>query len=260
MAMLFRTLAVSSIGCCAAAAGQWTPPDVPTLLGNNFIIASIDLNKQVIITEDGSSVTPALVVDAALPGFLGQEGGPEWAAFNEEWFGNMVQSFEHRATGPAELQEFLNTGKSYGQTLMMNLFAGPSFWNFGTHVHKNIEYMRVLAGTLHEYRSEGLVTEIQKQDKMVPLPADGAFHNETSATGHYEVNEFGSLHTSYTVDDGMLLLTVYNGGDWFFGVDGCQNPDFVCTPNGAGKSEPGIPPVPCQESCQQDWTMQHIDV
>jgi hypothetical protein len=251
--MLFRTLAVSSF-CCAATASQWTPPDTPTILGDDYAVERVDLNEQVIITQDGSSVTPAAIVNSALPGFLGPEGGSKWMVFNEEWFGSMVQSFESRVTGPPELEEFLNTGKSYGLSLKMNIFAGPRFWNFGSHVHKNIEYMKVLAGTLHEYRSDGLVTQIQPQDELVPLPTEGAFHNETAHAGHLEINEFGSLHTSYTVDDGMLLLTLYNG-DWFFGVDGCQSPDFVCTPNGCGKS-PDVGTY--EEVCHQDWTAQYV--
>jgi hypothetical protein len=249
--MLFRSLAVSSFGCCTATASRWTPPESPEQIGL-YTIEHIDLKAQVIITQDGSSVTPAGIVDAALPGFLGPEGSSEWAAFNEEWFGSMVHSFETRATGPPELEEFLNTGKSYGQTLKMNLFSAPRLWNFGSHVHKNIEYMKVLEGTLHEYRSDGLVTEMD-MDRLVPLPAEGAFHNEISTAGHVEVNEFGSLHTSYTLDDGVLLLTLFNGGDWFFGVNGCQNPDFVCTPNGCGKQDEIVPTY--KELCPQDWTM-----
>lgn len=254
---MFVHVLVASSCCCAAERFQFTPPDTPQVIGNNYIIKHVDLDEQVVYAEDGSRVTPAEIVDAALPGFLGSIGGSQWVDFNQEWFGSMIKSFDSRATGPAEIQEFLATGKSYNQSLMMNIFAGPRNWNFGTHAHKNIEYMKVLAGTLREWRSEGLVTDFQPQDTLVPLPANGSFHVEMAPAGHFEINEFGSLHTSYTLDDGMLLLTVYNGGDWFYGVDGCQNPEFVCTPNGCGKSPNA---VSLEELCNLDWTAQYVDV
>merc|ERR1712046_378782 len=112
---------------------------------------------------------------------------------------------------------------------------GAANWNYGTHVHKNLEYMTVLEGTLYEHRSLGLVESFEEQEQLTPLPADGAFHDETTSVGSREINEFGSLHTSCTLGDGFLFLTVFTG-DWFFGVDGCQNPEFVCTPDGCGKS------------------------
>lgn len=154
--------------------------------------------------------------------------------FNEKWFSDLVDSFQKRGDqGIADIHEFLTTGMSHGMPLRMNIFSGARNWNYGTHVHRNLEYMTVLGGTLYEHRSTGLVKEFPV-NHTVKLPNHGQYHDEVTQCGEREINEFGSLHTSYTKDDGVLFLTMYNG-DWFFGIDGCANPDFLCTPNGCGK-------------------------
>lgn len=230
--MQWFMIAVSFISW--AVASTYVPPMKPEIVGHTYWIKKVDVHNKLIEVENAPHTTPAAVVEASFPGYIQDTFHMTHEQFNDNWFSNMVEKFNRTRGKRAaqEMSDYLATGLSNGFKLKMNLFQGPKNWDFGTHVHKNIEYMFVLAGTLHEFRSTG---HIYQFDRMAELPNNGSYEVEVAHTGNFEINEVGSVHTSYTLDDGMMLLTMFSG-DFFYNINGCAHPGILETPLGVGKS------------------------
>ena len=98
---------------------------------------------------------------------------------------------------------------------------------FPLHAHPNIEIVYVIYGSMHEYRYEGgalttnytdcigpnMITMNTKTSKFIHRVTRAATTEDSSLSDHYSflVNELGSIHMSYTEDDGAVILAIWSG-------------------------------------------------
>eukprot|EP00746_Dinoflagellata_sp_MGD_P152220 gnl/MRDRNA2_/MRDRNA2_83516_c0_seq1.p1 gnl/MRDRNA2_/MRDRNA2_83516_c0~~gnl/MRDRNA2_/MRDRNA2_83516_c0_seq1.p1 ORF type:complete len:288 (-),score=58.11 gnl/MRDRNA2_/MRDRNA2_83516_c0_seq1:272-1135(-) len=129
--------------------------------------------------------------------------------------------------GKEELQEWLQTGLSNGRPLKLQLMGLPPNMSFPVHAHPNIEMMFELAGSLSEVRLMNKVVsrEFEKSNDgsalgpdLVELKkkqdAEGTplfWQKNKMPKGRFMANLIGSVHQSFTGEDGATLFLLWGG-------------------------------------------------
>jgi hypothetical protein len=124
----------------------------------------------------------------------------------------------------AEYMELVDTGKSCGLPLKFTIMNISKSTQFRLHAHPNIELIYVKTGTIYEwrYKSDGgvkgtpLKTYSSGKDltgpEMSTLPLSHCmFEYKACSAGQFIVNESGSIHLSYTKEDGAELVVFWSG-------------------------------------------------
>lgn len=153
-----------------------------------------------------------------------------------------------------DLNEFYRTRRSNDRMLRWNIMDISPNTSFKLHAHQNIEVIYVIKGTMHELRLANNHPPIKKVfsfDESTGPNLSGRSnqlifeHRYTSAVNSnslspsscsqsstdlielyqrsFLINERGSIHLSYTSDDGALLLVLWSGGHGNIPLD--QYPD-----------------------------------
>lgn len=146
----------------------------------------------------------------------------------------------------ADLDEFTSTGRSNGRAMKWHLMRIAPNTSFKLHAHPNIELIYVIRGTMHEIRLhdsqiprrvfavdekegpplDGDIAEplrfrhrsTSSVPNSVPSSGDGSKDSESTKDDHlysqsrFLINERGSIHLTYTLDDGAELLVLWSGG------------------------------------------------
>jgi hypothetical protein len=150
----------------------------------------------------------------------------------------------------ADLDEFTSTGRSNGRVMKWHVMHIAPNTSFKLHAHPNIELIYVIRGTVHEIRLQE--SQIPKRffaldekegpplddESMGPLQFRHRSTSSTSRSSHssdvaspgggdegvkynddhlyshsrFLINERGSIHLTYTLDDGAELLVLWSGG------------------------------------------------
>lgn len=122
-----------------------------------------------------------------------------------------------------ELREFRETGKSNGRSMKWHLMKIEPNTSFKLHAHPNIELIYVIRGTMNEIRLSNPAPkrEFSPEESFGPPLSDPAMklafiHRSTGGdsepSDRFLVNEKGSIHLTYTTDDGAELLVLWSGG------------------------------------------------
>jgi acetolactate synthase-1/2/3 large subunit len=115
----------------------------------------------------------------------------------------------------AELDDFVHSGRSNGRSMCYGSFRiGPNL-TFPLHAHPNIECIYVVSGTIHERRLKGeppLRGPFQSEYSLdlSDLNAEN-FVTRSFKQGEFLVNEIGSVHRSFTLEDGAELFCLWGG-------------------------------------------------
>lgn len=131
--------------------------------------------------------------------------------------------FDNSTEFTEELDEFLSTGCSNGRPLKWHFMHIAPNTSFRLHAHQNIELIYVARGTMHELRLNGAPIKrlfpVDEKDgpSLLDLDHEVKFmHRSTTAASpavqdRFLVNEKGSIHLSYTMEDGADLLVLWSG-------------------------------------------------
>lgn len=153
----------------------------------------------------------------------------ETHAFNHHWRSNFRRHFSGNAADGCEIQEFLATGKSNGWPMRLQIMCLPPNMWFKCHATPNIEFEYMLGGRLHEIRllnhkanadfgvPEGTQTgpwgpdlsNLMKEKEQHGAPLQWAA--QSFSKGDFFKNETGSVHQSFTKDEGAILLFFWSG-------------------------------------------------
>jgi hypothetical protein len=139
-------------------------------------------------------------------------------AFASKWATAVGHLFDAKPHGRAEWEEFLNGGLSNGRAMRWDLMTIAPKQSFPLHAHANIEAIYVAKGTLLELRLCGPIPPTHFVDDASghPLPPDlsdrsATFERLTFPVGSFLVNDVGSVHQSYTEEEGAVLLLLWGG-------------------------------------------------
>lgn len=122
-----------------------------------------------------------------------------------------------------EANEFMRTGTSNGRRMKWHLMRIAPNTSFKLHAHPNIELIYVIRGTMNEVRLCGSLPKrvFDIEEKDGPPLSDSTLglqfiRRSTSADGpepvdRFLINEKGSIHLSYTMEDGAELLILWSG-------------------------------------------------
>lgn len=155
-----------------------------------------------------------------------------------------------------DLNEFYRTKRSNDRMLRWNIMDISPNTSFKLHAHQNIEVIYVIKGTMHELRLDNNHPPIKKvfsldetagpdlsgrsnqlifqhrytsavNSILSSSPSSSSSQSSTDLIELYKrsflINERGSIHLSYTSDDGALLLVLWSGGHGNIPLD--QYPD-----------------------------------
>ena len=132
-----------------------------------------------------------------------------------------------------ELEEFYSEGKSNDRVMRWHLMKIAPNTSFRLHAHQNIELIYVIKGTMHEIRlaSEApkrifpveekdgpnlsdpkLSLKFTRRHTTAPINNESAVSSADFYKSGFLINEKGSIHMSYTMDDGAELLVLWSGG------------------------------------------------
>ena len=120
----------------------------------------------------------------------------------------------------SDYNEWKSKGTSNSRQLSLSLmFIEPNL-SFQLHAHPNIECIKVLKGIIHEIRLKASYIvkrefDIDDHDgpdlySMCGLCND-SFEYRSTTTNNHIVNEKGSIHQSFTKEDGAILLVLWGG-------------------------------------------------
>lgn len=137
------------------------------------------------------------------------------SAFDATWKSRLIETFE-RGGFKTELDEFLNTSKSNGRKLQLQILVLPPDKYFKIHAHPTIEFELTLYGSLHEYRWITMcmpVSDLQVETPEGPeIQAKFPFDHRFVPQGQTMVNEIGSVHQSFTSKDiGCAIVLLWSG-------------------------------------------------
>lgn len=121
-----------------------------------------------------------------------------------------------------ELQEFLDTALSNGRPMKWHVMKIAPNTSFKLHAHQNIEVIYVIRGTMNEVRLSSPppkrifpVTEMEGPSLADPALKLQFIQRSTSSTNapheRFLINEKGSIHLSYTTEEGAELLVLWSG-------------------------------------------------
>jgi len=225
-----------------AASKTWTPPACLYLGPKHYVTADEAVAFLPMERPWPSSLAPPSRIANSSGEELGFQLDPEAsAAFDAAWRTALRPAFAGEAALSA-LDAYLESGLSKGRQLFFCVLAlPPNTWT-KVHAHPNIEFAACLAGTLHEVRLAGPPWPLEGRgpysvevDGDAPEPPNlnmwaaackhppagdgGARAAEAGAAaferqlrpGDFLANDIGSVHQSYTCDDGCLLLVLWSG-------------------------------------------------
>jgi hypothetical protein len=136
----------------------------------------------------------------------------------------------------SDYNEFRLTGKSNGRQMKFDIMTIQPNTSFRLHAHPNLELIYVIKGVIYEYRYEGsilkdfsLTTDTSGPD--LSQGVSGVFKQRSSSAINHEeisdpgsltqnheknhkgflVNEKGSVHLSFTKEEGACLLVLWSG-------------------------------------------------
>jgi quercetin dioxygenase-like cupin family protein len=118
--------------------------------------------------------------------------------------GDATQDYKH----------FLETGQSNGREMAWIVISIPPNRSFPLHAHPSVEVIYVAKGVMHEARLNGTPPTrdfgpaLEGPD-LSDRPRNAFSHHAFSA-GDMLVNEVGSIHQSYTKDEGCVLLCLWS--------------------------------------------------
>lgn len=119
-----------------------------------------------------------------------------------------------------EWDEFLmNQGKQGGLSLEWAIMDLPPHRTFNLHAHPTLEVVHIIKGSLYERRMQGSPLSLGHAEKVTDLksPDLSTLHPPPSFTdaifpeGSINVNERGSIHQSWTEEEGCFLLCIWGG-------------------------------------------------
>jgi hypothetical protein len=122
-----------------------------------------------------------------------------------------------------ELREFLDSGKSNGRTMKWHLMKIAPNVSFSLHAHPNIELIYVFRGTMNELRLDNSPPKrsFDPDESAGPSLSEPGMqltfsHRQTNSSAsepvdRFLVNEKGSVHLSYTTEEGAELLVLWSG-------------------------------------------------
>jgi hypothetical protein len=113
-----------------------------------------------------------------------------------------------------DFDAFLTSGQSNGREMSWTIISIPPNRSFPLHAHPSIEVIYIAKGVMHEVRLRGEApTRDFGADLVGPdLSSDGtsAFIHNAVSQGEMLANEVGSVHQSYTKDEGCVLLCLWS--------------------------------------------------
>ena len=131
------------------------------------------------------------------------------AEFNARWRAALRERFEAQGVGN-ELDAWLATGLSNGRLLKLEVMAlKPNAW-FRVHQHPNIEFEQTLVGALHEVRC-GDPPTLPDGDEGPDLRRALDWEAGSVPAGDFVVNAVGSVHQSFTKNEGALSVVLWSG-------------------------------------------------
>lgn len=160
-------------------------------------------------------------VSAGFPGnvpahLLRQTFGIELATdWESSWQTKASALFAAKAgNGPQDYAQFLQSGQSNEREMSWTVISIPPNRSFPLHAHPSIEVIYVAKGTMHEMR---LIGQAPTRDFGVQLEGPDlsgrtkdAFTHHAISQGEMLVNEVGSIHQSYTKEEGCVLLCLWS--------------------------------------------------
>jgi hypothetical protein len=190
--------------------------NLPAIPGFGWASSAQDkviLHGEVCIVSTGEfpSSRPAELVN------LVSENKVEVNEFTRQIEGTLKAYFSKEDYLLEELNEFYATGKSNDRVMKWHLMKIAPNTSFKLHAHQNIELIYVIKGTMHEVRNIGFPPKriFPVSEKEGPNLSDESlalqFSHRRVPQGSFLVNEKGSIHLSYTLEDGAELLTLWSG-------------------------------------------------
>lgn len=154
---------------------------------------------------------------------------------NAEFRQGLMQAVEKclttTASGREDLDEWLYTGKSNGIEPRFVALQIPPHTTFFVHAHPGIELVYLLEGSMHEVRLVDPVY-IDRECVLPKAPyslVDPKYRFERNVyqggKGQWLVNQVGSVHQSFTKEEGCSMLAVWPGKYVIFDDD--QLPEGV---------------------------------
>lgn len=137
--------------------------------------------------------------------------------FNDEWFRSLRRCFERHSDAKVnhELTEYLETGRSNGRRLKLQIMILPPGMYFKVHAHPNIEFEVTISGSFEEFRWFFRVPESQLRGEEPAGPEIAAtrpFEHYKVPAGHCMLNETGSVHQSFTSrESSCCILVMWSG-------------------------------------------------
>lgn len=114
-----------------------------------------------------------------------------------------------------ELATWLATGLSNGRPLKLQLMALKPLYKFKLHAHPNMEFEATLVGNLREVRLIGPppTTDFPRSCTLRGPRLSGPLEFKEAAVpaGKFLVNPIGSVHQSFTGEEGAVILVLWSG-------------------------------------------------
>mmetsp|Transcript_21206 Transcript_21206/g.50198 ORF Transcript_21206/g.50198 Transcript_21206/m.50198 type:complete len:244 (-) Transcript_21206:32-763(-) len=177
---------------------------------------------------DVGKLDVAALVNASAPNTHFRINDDEKENFNATWRMKLREVFAAQNIVD-ELQEWESTGLSRGRCLKLQVMAiKPNSW-FRVHGHPNIEFEHTLAGVLKEVRMKeplqidtftpmgdgtlegpdlGAMLAAKRQKEAA---VDDDFYHGEVRKGEFLANSVGSVHQTYTEEEGALVLVLWSG-------------------------------------------------
>ncbi len=156
----------------------------------------------------------------------------EFKIINREEFIDSMKQKMAKYFAPSELASLYSTGTSNGKKLKVCMMRIAPNTAFKLHAHPNIEVIYCLKGCIREYRLVGSplnITEdrqVLDSNDLFTLKNGRCFEyraccssscilksedkgNKCQIMGPFLFNETGSMHLSFTGDEGCLLLVIW---------------------------------------------------
>ena len=136
--------------------------------------------------------------------------------FDSEWHKSLENIFR-RSGFEEELEEYKSLGSSNGYPLRLQLMILPPKKCFKIHAHPNIEFECTLLGALCEFRwlfkqsADEIHASNKDNIKGPTIPENSPFEYRKIRQGQCMLNEKGSVHQSFSEDDGCVILVLWSG-------------------------------------------------
>ena len=132
------------------------------------------------------------------------------AEFNARWRAALRERFEAQGVVD-ELDAWLDTGLSNWRPLRLSVMALQPNFCFPVHAHPNIEFQQTLAGAFHEVRLCGDPPPLPGGDEGPDLRRRVEWEAGAVPAGDFVVNAVGSVHQSFTKNEGALIVVLWSG-------------------------------------------------